>query len=101
MTGASKGACLNPTGTPYVGGDQLGDNCSNYLSGNEYANSQIEKINSWKEFSVNPPSRDRYSDKQRDGVTGNEYENGSKITGPFDMAIDKVTGTEQYRIDKS
>merc|ERR1712078_129141 len=29
MTGATKGACLNPTGTPYVGGDQLNSNCSN------------------------------------------------------------------------
>merc|ERR1712078_780475 len=28
MTGATKGACLNPTGTPYVGGDQLNSNCS-------------------------------------------------------------------------
>jgi len=100
MTGAGKGACLNPTGTPYVGGDQLGNNCSNHSSEKNYANSE-KNSSSWEEFSVNSPSRDKYSDKKRDGVTGNEYENGSKITGPFDMAKDTVTGTEQFRFDKN
>ena len=101
MTGATKGACLNPTGTPYVGGDQLIDSCSNHSSENQYANSERKLLNSWEEFSVNSPSRDKYSDKQREGVTGNQYENGSKITGPFDMAVDKVTGTEHFRFDKN
>ena len=101
MTGAGKGACLNPTGTPYVGGDQLGNNCSNHSSEKNYANSERKNSSSWEEFSVNSPSRDKYSDKKRDGVTGNEYENSSKITGPFDMAKDTVTGTEQFRFDKN
>jgi len=101
MTGAGKGACLNPTGTPYVGGDQLGNNCSNHSSEKNYANSERKNSSSWEEFSVNSPSRDKYSDKKRDGVTGNEYENGSKITGPFDMAKDTITGTEQFRFDKN
>ena len=101
LTGAAKGACSNPTGTPYVGGDQLGDNCSNHSSENHYANSERKNLKTWEDFSVNSPSRDRYSDKKREGVTGNEYENGSKITGPFDMALDKVTGTEQFRFDKN
>ena len=101
LTGAAKGACLNPTGTPYVGGDQLGDNCSNHSSENNYANNERKNLKTWEDFSVNSPSRDRYSDKKREGVTGNEYENGSKITGPFDMALDKVTGTEQFRFDKN
>ena len=101
MTGAGKGACLNPTGTPYVGGDQLGNNCSNHSSEKNYANSERKNSSSWEEFSVNSPSRDKYSDKKRDGVTGNEYENSSKITGPFDMARDTVTGTEQFRFDKN
>ena len=34
------------------------------------------------------------------GVTGISYENGSRITGPFDMAPEKVTGTEQFRFDR-
>ena len=38
-----------------------------------------EKFKTWEDFSVNSPSRDRYSDKKREGVTGNEYENGSKL----------------------
>ena len=37
----------------------------------------------------------------RDSVTGNQYENGANLTGPFDMASDKVTGTEQFRFDKN
>ena len=100
MTGAGKGACLNPTGTPYVGGDQLGNNCSNHSSDSEYANRLSNNQNPWEQFSVNSPSRDRYTEKLSEGVTGNEYENGSRITGPFDMAFDKITGTEQFRYDK-
>ena len=101
MTGATKGACLNPTGTPYVGGDQLNSNCSNQNLTQSYANNEKVKHNTWDDFSVNSPSRDRYSEKSRDSVTGNQYESGSNITGPFDMAIDKVTGTEQFRFDKN
>tara|TARA_Y100001968_G_scaffold123702_1_gene112717 strand:+ start:96 stop:2384 length:2289 start_codon:yes stop_codon:yes gene_type:complete len=101
LTGAAKGACLNPTGTPYVGGDQLSSNCSNYQSDQPYANNEKVKQNTWNDFSVNSPSRDRYSEKTRDSVTGNQYESGTNITGPFDMAVDKVTGTEQFRFDKN
>ena len=101
MTGAGKGACLNPTGTPYVGGDQLSSNCSNHSSNQPYANNEKVIQNTWNDFSVNSPSRDMYSEKSHDSVTGNQYESGSNITGPFDMAVDKVTGTEQFRFDKS
>merc|ERR1711907_872428 len=95
------GACLNPTGTPYVGGDQLSLNCNSHVSNQSYANNEKEKHNTWNDFSVNSPSRDRFSEKTRDSVTGNQYENGANITGPFDMAVDKVTGTEQFRFDKN
>ncbi len=101
LTGAGKGACLNPTGTPYVGGDQLSSNCTSHLSNESYANNEKEKHNTWNDFSVNSPSRDRYLEKMRDSVTGNQYESGSNITGPFDMAADKVTGTEQFRFDQN
>ena len=101
LTGAGKGACLNPTGTPYVGGDQLSSNCSNHESTQSFANEEKEKNNTWNDFSVHSPSRERYSEKMRDSVTGNQYESGSNITGPFDMAVDKVTGTEQFRFDKN
>ena len=101
LTGAGKGACLNPTGTPYVGGDQLNSNCSNNDSNQSYANNEKEKHNTWNDFSVNSPSREKYSEKMRDSVTGNNYEKGANITGPFDMAFDKVTGTEQFRFDNN
>jgi len=99
MTGAKKGACKNLTGTPYVGGDQFLGTCGNPPHDSSYANQEKSVGNSWNEFSVNSPSRDKYVEKNTQGVTGNEYENGSKITGPFDMAVDKVTGTEQFRFE--
>ena len=99
MTGAKKGACNNLTGTPYIGGDQFESSCQNTSQDPSYANKEKSAANSWKEFSVNSPSRDKYTSKNVEGVTGNEYENGSKITGPFDMAVDKVTGTEQFRFE--
>jgi len=99
MTGAKKGACKNLTGTPYVGGDQLSQACDNPPNDTAYANPEKSAGNSWKEFSVKSPSRDKYSEKNTQGVTGNEYENGSKVTGPFDMAVDKVTGTDKFRFE--
>ncbi|MDA9701542.1 CsoS2 family carboxysome shell protein, partial [Prochlorococcus sp. AH-736-L23] len=99
MTGAKKGACKNLTGTPYVGGDQLSQACDNPAHDTAYANPEKSAGNSWKEFSVKSPSRDKYSEKNTQGVTGNKYENGSKVTGPFDMAVDKVTGTEKFRFE--
>ena len=38
--------------------------------------------------------------RSRGQVTGSSYEFGGRITGPFDMATDKVTGTEQFRFDR-
>ena len=99
MTGAKKGACKNLTGTPYVGGDQFSQACDNPPHDTAYANPEKSAGNSWNEFSVKSPSRDKYSEKNTQGVTGNEYENGSKVTGPFDMAVDKVTGTEKFRFE--
>ncbi len=34
-------------------------------------------------------------------MTGSTYEQGGRITGPFDMAGGKVTGTEQFRFDRT
>jgi hypothetical protein len=38
--------------------------------------------------------------EKKGAVTGSSYEFGGRITGPFDMAADKVTGTEQFRFDR-
>lgn len=99
MTGAKKGACKNLTGTPYIGGDQFLSSCETPPNDDSYANQEKSSANSWQGFSVNSPSREKYSAKNTEGVTGTRYEDSSKITGPFDMAEDKVTGTEQFRFE--
>ncbi|MBW3049011.1 carboxysome shell protein [Prochlorococcus marinus XMU1403] len=102
MTGAHKGACEPLTGTPYVGGDQLTDNCgiSNIPEG--YAHQEKpEKAAAWTSFSVKSPARQAHIQNETNlGVTGTSYEDSSRITGPFDMAANKVTGTEQFRFDR-
>jgi len=102
MTGAHKGACEPLTGTPYVGGDQLVDNCglSNIPEG--YAHQENpEKAAAWTSFSVKSPARQAHIQNEiNEGVTGTSYEDSSRITGPFDMAANKVTGTEQFRFDR-
>ncbi|KGG12837.1 MULTISPECIES: CsoS2 family carboxysome shell protein [Prochlorococcus] len=99
MTGAEKGACEPLTGTPYVGADQLVQACgkrapagsSNYNDGSSSVGTR---------FTVTPPARAAQGDRDSSGgVTGTSYERGSNITGPFDMAVNKVTGTEQFRFD--
>ena len=72
MTGAKKGACKNLTGTPYVGGDQFSQACDNPPHDTAYANPEKSASNSWNEFSVKSPSRDKYSEKNTQGVTGND-----------------------------
>jgi len=94
MTGDKKGACESLTGTPYVGSDQLSKTCGTVFSrdnsGNSFGN----------QFSVqSPASASQDLREKNSGVTGTSYESGSKITGPFDMAPEKVTGTEQFRFD--
>ncbi len=100
MTGAQKGACETLTGTPYVGSDQLVEACgSNNLSKN--SSLQNSESHFGTEFSVQSPARAAKVQRElQSGVTGTSYENGSRITGPFDMAPEKVTGTEQFRFDR-
>jgi len=102
MTGAHKGACESLTGTPYIGGDQLVETCG-VSSSTDISYAQEEKDNSaaWTSFSVQSPARAAHIKRDnQDGVTGTSYEDGSRITGPFDMASNKVTGTEQFRFDR-
>ncbi|WP_320664172.1 CsoS2 family carboxysome shell protein [Prochlorococcus sp. MIT 1223] len=97
MTGAEKGACEPLTGTPYIGGDQLDKACGTSSVGidsNEPNNAP------WTEFSVQSPARSAQGNREKaSSVTGNRYEDSSRITGPFDMAANKITGTEQFRFD--
>ncbi len=100
MTGAERGACEDITGTPYIGGDQLNEACGAATS-QDADFPQPLSVQPWQQFSVQSPARAAQSSRQRPGgVTGNSYEQGNRITGPFDMAADKVTGTEQFRFDR-
>ena len=100
MTGAERGACEDVTGTPYIGGDQLSE-AYGAASSHDADFPQPLTGQPWQQFSVQSPARAAQTSRQRPGgVTGNSYEQGNRITGPFDMAADKVTGTEQFRFDR-
>ncbi|BBL86643.1 carboxysome shell protein (chromatophore) [Paulinella micropora] len=99
MTGAEKGACEPITGTPYFGSDQLNATCGAATNANaDYP--QPLAVAPWQQFSIQLPSPARLAQCKARTVTGTSYEQGSKITGPFDMAGGKVTGTEQFRFDR-
>jgi hypothetical protein len=102
LTGAERGACEDVTGTPYVGADQQAAVCSAASGGDaDYPQSLADAA--WQGFSVVSPARAAQVERERTGgVTGSTYEqNGRSITGPFEMAQGKVTGTEQFRFDRN
>jgi hypothetical protein len=100
LTGAERGACEDITGTPYVGADQLAQACGS-AAGTDPDYPQSLASSPWQSFSVQSPARAAHMARQRGGgVTGTSYEQGNRITGPFDLAGDKVTGTEQFRFDR-
>ena len=102
LTGAERGACEAITGTPYVGADQLAEACGAAAVGEADFPQPLGGTQPWEHFSVQSPARAAHTAREarRAGVTGTSYEAGSRITGPFDMASDKVTGTEQFRFDR-
>ena len=100
MTGAERGACEVISGTPYIGGDQLAAACGADAPAGADSHGQSDSGSPWTSFSVVSPAR--AAQLQRDAtssVTGTSYEDGQRITGPFDLAGGKVTGTEQFRFD--
>ncbi|MFN9645307.1 MAG: CsoS2 family carboxysome shell protein [Cyanobacteriota bacterium] len=100
MTGAERGACEDITGTPYVGSDQLAAACGTEAPVPVDFPQPLTTA-PWQEFSVQSPARVAQVERERTGaVTGSTYEHGGRITGPFDMAAGKVTGTEQFRFDR-
>ncbi|MCP9915515.1 CsoS2 family carboxysome shell protein [Cyanobium sp. ATX 6F1] len=105
MTGAAKGACESITGTPYIGGDQFASACGTAaaaLAAQEPDFPQpLDTPAAWQRFSVQSPAQAAHHNQQRSSsVTGTRYETSAKITGPFDLAGDTVTGTEQFRFDR-
>ena len=100
MTGAERGACEDVTGTPYVGADQQLAACGSAASPAADFPQPLTGA-AWQHFSVQSPARSAQVQRETTGqVTGSTYEQGGRITGPFDMAGDKVTGTEQFRFDR-
>ena len=100
MTGAERGACEVISGTQYIGADQTRAVCG-AAQENDADFPQSLAAEPWQEFSVQSPARVAQVERDRTGcVTGSTYEFGGRITGPFDMANDKVTGTEQFRFDR-
>ena len=100
MTGAERGACEDVTGTPYVGADQQNAACGTAPSRDADFPQPLNAA-AWQQFSVQSPARAAQVQRETSGaVTGSTYEQGGRITGPFDMASGKVTGTEQFRFDR-
>ncbi len=101
MTGAERGACEDITGTPYVGADQQQEACGAAAIGDADFPQPLDGSKPWQQFSVQSPARAAQANREaRSAVTGTSYEQGGRITGPFDMAGGKVTGTEQFRFDR-
>ncbi len=97
MTGADKGACETVSGTPYVGVDQMVDACpaTPAQPGSPDFPQPLGDV-PWGGFSVEPLAHASDGQRQTPAVTGSRYEQG-QITGPFGMAVGKVTGTEEKR----
>ncbi|MEB3297230.1 MAG: CsoS2 family carboxysome shell protein [Cyanobacteriota bacterium] len=101
LTGAERGACEAITGTPYVGSDQLAQACGAATGQEADYPQSLAGSQPWQQFSIQSPARAAQVSRERgSGVTGTTYEQGRRITGPFNMATDKVTGTEQFRFDR-
>ena len=101
MTGAGRGACEPISGTPYVGADQFADTCGATPADSDFPRAiGGGEPAPWQQFSVISPAREAFqAHEERGSVTGTRYETGANITGPFDMGVGKITGTEQFRFD--
>lgn len=100
MTGAERGACADLTGTPYIGADQQREACASSAAV-DADHPQLLASAPWQAFSVQSPAQAAQVERASTGaVTGSSYEIGGRITGPFAMATNKVTGTEQFRFDR-
>ncbi|WP_342450203.1 CsoS2 family carboxysome shell protein [Thiorhodococcus minor] len=100
MTGAAKGECQSVTGTPYVGLDQAFAACGEGAEATPGSPDFPQPIHggNWDDFSVSTPARVAQTKKAARSVTGTAYDDApGRITGPFNMANDMVTGTENFR----
>ncbi len=86
MTGDERGACLNVSGTPYVGDDQYAQVCAG--AGSQGVKAKADKSGT---FSVASPTHATRA------VTGTAYEGATRITGPLAKALGVMTGTAEFR----
>ncbi|MDT8387506.1 MAG: CsoS2 family carboxysome shell protein [Thiogranum sp.] len=96
-TGDSRGACEPVSGTPYLGADQYANVCP--ATAADPASPDFPQplaAMPWSGFSVAPPAVQAQKEHSMGGVTGGQSSQGH-ITGPFGMALGKVTGTEDAR----
>ncbi len=88
LTGDERGACLNVTGTPYVGDDQYGQACG--------TGGAAATVGSGA-FSVVAPARAAQQSRLSE-ITGTAYgSGGARITGPLAKSPGAVTGTAEFR----
>jgi hypothetical protein len=97
LTGASKGACRDVSGTAYIGAEQQQEVCG-------AAPAQIGEPDfpqplggaPWGAFTVLPPVHASHKQAVPESVTGTRYEQG-RISGTFSLGEGKITGTETFR----
>jgi len=101
LTGASKGACRDVSGTAYVGAVQHEQVCGAkpaQVGAPDFP--QPLAGAPWGDFSVVASVHTSPPAAGVDGsVTGTRYEQG-RISGTFSMGEGKITGTEQFRFDE-
>ncbi len=96
-TGDQRGACEAITGTPYIGAEQYAEVCpatAAQPASPDYP--QTLDAAPWTQFSVQAPVHAAQELGHQSAVTGG-YNGTGQITGSFDRAAGKVTGTEEVR----
>ena len=107
MTGDERGTCLNVTGAPYMGADNMASSClTRPDTGNRFLSRQLppepDKPAAPTDFSIRSPARvardtDRDARAETESVTGTAYGAADRITGPGNKAGGLITGTPEFR----
>ena len=101
MTGDERGACEPVSGTPYLGADNMPQQCavSNRFVSRARTFDVAPRPAAPKEFSIQSPARvahERQAAEQSEAVTGSAMST-ARITGPSNKADGLITGTPEFR----
>lgn len=103
LTGTERGACEPLTGTPYVGAEHYAAVCGPTHAAEpgdpDFPISMAPQP--WQGFSIMSPARAAHVRQAQRTITGTRYEHGRRITGPFSVADEVVTGTESFRFGEA